>query len=77
MSTDNSEKISFEDAFEKLEAIVEKLERGESMLDDSIKSLEEGMELVRICTERLNQAETRLQKLIKKEDGTFDLKPAD
>ena len=37
---------------------------------------EKGMELVRLCTDKLNQAETKLNQLVKAGD-TFDLKPAD
>lgn len=65
--------MKFEEAFEKLEAIVEKLERGELMLDDALKEFEEGVALIKICTNRLNEAEARLQKLMESEDGTFRL----
>ena len=73
----SKEKLDFEAALEKLEAIVTNLEKGESTLEDSISSFEEGMKLVEICTEALNQAETRLKKLVKKEDGKFGLEEAD
>ena len=65
--------MKFEEAFENLEAIVEKLERGELMLDDALKEFEEGVALIKICTNRLNEAEARLQKLMESEDGTFRL----
>ena len=66
-------KLSFEEAFEKLESIVNNLEQGESTLEESINSFEEGMKLVQICTEALNKAETRLKKLVKDESGEFNL----
>jgi exodeoxyribonuclease VII small subunit len=65
--------LSFEDAFRKLETLVETLEKGENTLEESIRFFEEGMELVRFCSEKLNHAEIRLQQLIKKEDGGFQL----
>ncbi|GBD94735.1 exodeoxyribonuclease 7 small subunit [bacterium BMS3Abin05] len=66
-------KQSFEKALQRLEEIVAALENGDIPLEDSIKMFEEGMELARFCTERLNQAEKKLMKLAKKEDGSFQL----
>ena len=40
---------------------------------DALKAFEEGMKLIKVCSERLNDAETRLQKLIETEDGEFRL----
>lgn len=64
---------SFESALRRLEEIVEELERGDIPLEESLKIYEEGMELIRFCNERLNKAEKRLLKLVKKEDGSFQL----
>ncbi len=66
-------KQSFEKALKRLEEIVSTLENGDVSLEDSIKMFEEGMELARFCSERLNQAEKKLMKLAKKEDGSFQL----
>ncbi len=66
-------KQSFEKALQRLEEIVSILENGDVSLEDSIKMFEEGMELARFCSERLNQAEKKLMKLAKKEDGSFQL----
>lgn len=71
------QKLSFEEALRKLESIVARLEKGESTLEDSINAFEEGMRLVQVCTEALNQAETRLKKLVKDEDGKFSLEEMD
>jgi exodeoxyribonuclease VII small subunit len=73
MPETKKKELSFEEAFRKLEAIVEILEKGESTLDEATKAFEEGMQLVEICSNRLNEAETRLQKLVKSEDGDFQL----
>ncbi|MBN1895058.1 exodeoxyribonuclease VII small subunit [bacterium] len=73
----NTEKnISFEKAFSRLEAVVEKLEKGEISLDESVRLFEEGSELIRICSGKLNQAEERLQKLVQDGDR-FELIPED
>ena len=73
MPENKKKEIRFEEAFRKLEAIVEILEKGESTLDEAMKAFEEGMKLVEICSNRLNEAEVRLQKLVKGEDGDFQL----
>jgi len=77
MTKTEKEKLSFEEAFRKLEAIVENLERGESTLDESMEAFEEGMKLVQFCSKKLNEAEIRLQKLTKSEDGDFQLESAE
>lgn len=59
---------TFEQAIEKLEAIVEELEQGDLTLEETIKKFEEGMELSKFCTDKLNQAEQKLKKLVKTED---------
>ena len=59
----------FEQAMNRLEEIVQQLELEELSLDDSLKIFEEGMELSKICYEKLNQAEQKLKKLVKKEEG--------
>jgi exodeoxyribonuclease VII small subunit len=73
MTPSKSKEMTFEQAFQKLEALVESLERGETTLEESLKAFEEGMELARFCAGKLEDAELRLQKLVKKEDGSFQL----
>jgi len=76
MPKNTDKEIPFEKAFSRLESIVEKLEQGESSLDESVKLFEEGSELIRLCTGKLNQAEERLQKLVQDGDR-FELSPED
>ena len=64
---------SFEEALERLDEIVTNLETGEVALEESIKLFEEGMQLTKHCMEKLTQAEKKLHKLTKKEDGDFQL----
>jgi len=55
----------FEDALDKLEDIVEKLEAGEISLDDSLKVFEEGNELVKLCMKKLTEAEQKIKTISK------------
>lgn len=71
--SEKSDKIVFEDAFKKLEQIVESLERGEMSLDDSIKRFEEGMTLLKICNTQLDQTELRIKKLIQDSEDQLQL----
>ncbi len=66
-------KESFEKALTRLEEIVATLENGDVSLEDSIKMFEEGMELARFCSDRLNKAEKKLMRIAKKEEGGFQL----
>ena len=64
---------NFEAAIKRLEEIVSVLEAGDVSLEDSLKMFEEGMALAKFCSQKLNQAEKKLTKLVKKEDGGFQL----
>jgi exodeoxyribonuclease VII small subunit len=66
-----TEPPSFEHALEELESIVERLESGELGLDDSLIQFERGIELSRVCSDRLREAETRLEKLVRDEGGSL------
>ena len=54
---------SFESALKRLEEIVTDMEIGEISLDDSLKALEEGNDLVKFCLDKLNDVEKKVQKL--------------
>lgn len=54
---------SFEQAIQRLQAIVEELERGELGLDRSLERYEEGVKLLRRCHEVLQKAESRIELL--------------
>ena len=64
-----AEEVKFEDALSTLESIVEKLERGELSLEESLAAFEEGIRLSRICSKRLEDAEKKIEILIKGKDG--------
>lgn len=58
-----AQETSFEAAFAELEAVVQRLEEGELSLEDSIALYERGQVLARLCQERLDQAELRVEQL--------------
>jgi len=59
----------FEASLAELEAIVEKLERGDLSLDDSLKQFERGVQLTRSCQIALTQAEQKVEILLRKSGG--------
>ncbi|MCX5714667.1 MAG: exodeoxyribonuclease VII small subunit [Candidatus Omnitrophica bacterium] len=67
--------IKYEDALKKLEKIVEDLEKGDLSLDDALKKYQEGIELSRICNQRLESAKKKIDLLTKNKKGEFELKP--
>lgn len=62
-------KISFEEAIEKLDAIVKALEKGDAPLEKSLDMFTEGTELIKYCTQVLDKAEQKVVKLRKGADG--------
>jgi exodeoxyribonuclease VII small subunit len=64
----------FEKALAKLEDIVRRMEQGDLTLEESLKAFEEGIRLSRLCAKRLDEAERRIQVLLKTEEGHV-LKP--
>ena len=62
-------KQTFESSLQKLEDIVTQLEDGDLSLEESLKLFEDGVKLSRECQERLNQAERRIEVLLKDNDG--------
>ena len=61
-------KEKFEDALEKLEDIVRKMEAGDIPLDEALKSFEEGIKLIRFCSAKLEETGRRVEMLLGKED---------
>ena len=70
-------KERFEDALEKLEKIVSKLEEGDIPLEESLKLFEEGIRLSRFCNQKLDEAEKRVEILLKDKNGTLKPQPFD
>lgn len=61
----------FEAALARLEDIVRELERGDLPLEQSLKLFEEGIKLSRICHKRLDEAERRVEILLKDKTGAI------
>ncbi len=55
--------MTFEEAQRELEEIVQRLERGDAPLDEALKLWERGEELYRLCKERLDAAEGKVEEL--------------
>ena len=69
--------LNFEEAIAKLESEVRKLESGNMTLEESISAFEEAVKLVRICNEKLDNAERRVRLLTETEDGSITDLPFD
>ncbi len=63
------ENIKFEDALKKLEDTVRALESGTLSLDESINKYKEAMTFVKLCNDRLNEAEKVVKILVEDDDG--------
>nr|WP_263325783.1 exodeoxyribonuclease VII small subunit [Neobacillus sp. Marseille-Q6967] len=64
----NNQKLTFEEAMNKLSQLVEKLEEGDVPLEEAIVFYKEGMELSKICHDKLKNVEEQLTQVIT-EDG--------
>ena len=65
----NKKRKSFEDAMVELEDIVEKLEKGELTLDESLEYFKKGVELSKYCNNRLEEVEREISILVEGQDG--------
>jgi exodeoxyribonuclease VII small subunit len=65
----------FEAALTRLEEIVTELESGELGLEQSLKLFEEGVKLARVCNARLEEAERKVEVLLKDKGGKMTAKP--
>ncbi|MBX9972972.1 exodeoxyribonuclease VII small subunit [Bacillus sp. CMF12] len=64
----NEKQLSFEQAMEELEVIVEKLEEGDVPLEEAINIYKKGMELSKLCHDKLKNVESQLTEILT-EDG--------
>lgn len=53
------------------------MESGDLPLEDILKKYEEGNRLIKLCASKLNEAEQRIESLMKEKDGSIGLKPLD
>jgi exodeoxyribonuclease VII small subunit len=73
--SDSAKKLDFEKSLARLEEVVRKLEAANVSLDEAMKLFEEGVELARACQKQLEEAEARVEILLKQADGTLVAKP--
>ena len=71
------DKKNFEEAMNRLEAIVRSLERGEVSLEESLNLFQEGAELIGHCEKQLDEAEQLVRRLRKSESGEPEELPFD
>ncbi len=67
--------LTFEQAFERLEAAIQALDDGDLSLDDALARFEEGTRLMRYCASLLENAELQVQQLLSDSSGTVTLAP--
>ncbi len=74
-TSEKESKVDFERSLGRLEQVVQKLESAELPLDEAIKLFEEGVKLSRECQKQLEEAEARVEILLKKADGKIVAEP--
>lgn len=62
-------KEKFEEALQKLEAIVTQMEEGDLPLEETLKAFEEGVRLAMFCASKLDEAERKVKKLMRDQAG--------
>ncbi|MEL7481216.1 MAG: exodeoxyribonuclease VII small subunit [Pseudomonadota bacterium] len=68
--------LSFEAALKELEGIVDKLERGDVELEQSIAIYERGAALKAHCEAKLKSAELKVEQIVQSADGSVSTEPA-
>lgn len=74
---ETAKEVSFEDAVQELEAIIQRMSGGSQSLENSIAEFERGIKIVRECQKLLSDAEQRVESLIKAADGQVQTKSFD
>ena len=75
MAEQKLEQLNFEQAYQELESIVERMERGEQELEKSLEDFERGVALMKHCHSVLKDAEQKVEILVKDNEGLFNLSP--
>jgi exodeoxyribonuclease VII small subunit len=77
MDKNDPQERNFEAALEELEGVVEQLETGELPLEESLVAFEKGVGLVVYCNQKLNEAEKRIEMLVRDKEGKMQFKVLD
>jgi len=67
--------VGFEQALKRLEEIVSGMESGTLDLDKMIASFEEGQQLLKFCSGKLDEVEKRIEKIVKDSSGNVGVEP--
>ena len=74
---DDIKAMSFEQAMAELEAITRKTESGQGTLDEAIAAYERGTLLRRHCAAKLDEAEAKIERVTRNDDGTLSTQPTE
>lgn len=77
MNNQQIEKLSFEDALQKLENIVRDLEGGRIKLDDAVEAYEQAAALKKLCEDKLKTAQLKVEKIQISPEGNLSLEALD
>jgi exodeoxyribonuclease VII small subunit len=66
---------TFEQSLKQLERVVQELEDGDLPLEKAIKKFEEGVELTKFCSQKLDETEKKISILLKNAEGQIAEKP--
>lgn len=69
--------LSFEDAMAELETLVKTMETGETKLEESISAYERGIALKKHCEKKLQDAQSKIEKITIQDDGSIGTEPFD
>lgn len=75
MNENTQPELSFESSLARLEEILEKMNSGATSLEESLKLYEEADHLIATCNKKLNDAEKKIEVLIKNRSGEPTLQP--
>lgn len=70
--SNKKDEITFEKALVRLEEILKSLENNTAPLDESLGMFEEGVNLIKLCNNKLDKAEQKIKILVKNQDGEYD-----
>lgn len=73
--TVSQEPASFEVALKELEGIVKQLETGEAKLEEALELFERGVKLTKYCSQKLDEAEKKIEMLVKDSQGQYKAIP--
>lgn len=71
MENDSAEKMSYEDAMKELESVVNRLDAGDGTLEESILLFQRGIELTKLCSDKLEEIEKKIRLITDKGEIPF------